>query len=87
MNSQLLEDSPSASQFGALAGGSHSSNSDIDNGVDKLDLSPKLNDRECHERAEWQHMLTIALTGQVVDSEKKRLNTLADSSLFNLTDN
>ncbi|KAJ2728915.1 Suppressor of Sensor Kinase (SLN1) [Coemansia sp. BCRC 34962] len=87
IRSQELADSPDASQFGALAGGSHSSNSDVDSGVNKLDLSPKLNDRECHERAEWQHMLTVALTGQVVDSEKKRLNTLADSSLFNLTDN
>ncbi|KAJ2896835.1 Suppressor of Sensor Kinase (SLN1), partial [Coemansia aciculifera] len=51
-------------------------------------LLHRLDADEFHERVEWQKMLTAALTGQVVDSEKKRLNSqAADSSLFNLTDN
>ncbi|KAJ2484496.1 Suppressor of Sensor Kinase (SLN1) [Coemansia sp. RSA 2320] len=56
-------------------------NTRTDAEVSELDIE------EYHERAEWQKMLKAALTGEVVDSEKKRLNTQADGSLFNLTDN
>ncbi|KAJ2056078.1 Suppressor of Sensor Kinase (SLN1) [Coemansia sp. S146] len=86
IRSQLLMDKPNVSQFMASAGDSHSSNSDAADGVDRSELLLKLNGDEYHERAEWQQMLTAALTGQVVDSEKKRLNSQADNSLFNLTD-
>ncbi|KAJ2830765.1 Suppressor of Sensor Kinase (SLN1), partial [Coemansia furcata] len=80
-HSQPLVDRPSVSRFMVSAGDSHSSN-----GGNGLEPQSKLDSNEYHERAEWQQMLTAALTGQVVDSEKKRLNSQADSSLFNLTD-
>ncbi|KAJ1926420.1 Suppressor of Sensor Kinase (SLN1), partial [Linderina macrospora] len=43
-------------------------------------------DDERRERAEWQEMLTAALTGEVVDSEKKRLNTQPDDLMMNMSD-
>ncbi|KAJ2742332.1 Suppressor of Sensor Kinase (SLN1) [Coemansia sp. BCRC 34301] len=72
-------------QFAESTGGSHSDSS-AGGGEENPGLFAKLDGDEYHERAEWQKMLTAALTGQVVDSEKKRLNSQADSSLFNLTD-
>ncbi|KAJ2550951.1 Suppressor of Sensor Kinase (SLN1), partial [Coemansia sp. RSA 1933] len=42
---------------------------------------------ERRERTEWHRMLSAALTGDVVVSEKKRLNTQSDGYLLNLTDN
>ncbi|KAJ1939000.1 Suppressor of Sensor Kinase (SLN1), partial [Linderina pennispora] len=45
-----------------------------------------LDDSERRERAEWQEMLTAALTGEVVDSEKKRLNTQPDDLMLNMSD-
>ncbi|KAJ1800533.1 Suppressor of Sensor Kinase (SLN1) [Coemansia sp. RSA 2399] len=39
------------------------------------------------ERTEWHRMLSAALSGDVVVSEKKRLNTQSDGYLLNLTDN
>ncbi|KAJ2440154.1 Suppressor of Sensor Kinase (SLN1), partial [Coemansia sp. RSA 2424] len=71
-------------QFIGSGGGSHSDSS-VDE-EESPELLAKLDGDEYHERIEWQKMLTAALTGQVVDSEKKRLNSQADSSLFNLTD-
>ncbi|KAI8319252.1 hypothetical protein GQ54DRAFT_265651, partial [Martensiomyces pterosporus] len=67
--------------------GSEADDSDTNNGenAEELDVF-ELDDGERRERSEWQEMLTAALMGEVVDSEKKRLNTQPDNYLFNLTD-
>ncbi|KAJ2256667.1 Suppressor of Sensor Kinase (SLN1) [Coemansia sp. RSA 455] len=87
IGSQLLMDKPNVRQFMASTGDSHSSSSGAADRADRTEPLLTLNGDEYHERAEWQQMLTAALTGQVVDSEKKRLNSQADNPLFNLTDN
>ncbi|KAJ1987268.1 Suppressor of Sensor Kinase (SLN1) [Coemansia spiralis] len=51
------------------------------------DVGLELDADEHRERTEWHRMLSAALTGEVVISEKKRLNTQPDGYLLNLTDN
>ncbi|KAJ1662274.1 Suppressor of Sensor Kinase (SLN1) [Coemansia sp. RSA 1813] len=67
----------------------HGSDTDIDIDSDGNGdyTSFDLDADEQRERTEWHRMLSAALTGDVVVSEKKRLNTQSDGYLLNLTDN